>query len=599
MSGIFGIWAKHGPLITPEQLDAMATPLASYGPDGEQTWCDGNIGLGHKMLHTTPESRQERLPLSSTQIAALQHCGPFIVTADARIDNRTELFKELNIAHALHAEMPDSTLILYAYEKWGHQCPKYLLGAYAFVVWDQKAQTLFCARDHVGARPFYYYDSPARFLFATDIQAILASPEVPQRLDSTAIEAAQYMETRALLNRTLFHDILKLPPAHSMVIKKTGQYLERYWQLGEVPRLHMKSIQECTELIYGETKRAVAACTRSAFPIGSHLSGGLDSSSVTVLAAQQLRAQKTALACAFTWSPAPITTGDALQNEHTLIEAVCQQEGISCWYNSLQEVDVINLYQRDISREPTAFLFCEPAVRRAALAQGIRIMLSGWGGDEIVTYNGDGYLAQLLHQGRWRKLGQELYAYQKIYGGTHFNLLRTKVLEPYLPDWLLQYRERNNAQPGQIRYSRAAAKRLWRNRQQVRPRPTPDHTRRRRWEDGHITARLEAWAAQTDGHYLDYRYPLLDRKLLDLCFAIPPSYFLHTGWKRYIYRRAMEGVLPDAVCWNRSKGDPAREQMVRTVLHQAQVQYFTAIRQGKIQLPTVPSFDLQQLIRVP
>ena len=104
------------------------------------------------MLHTTPESLYEKLPQQDDEAG-------LVITADARIDNRDELFDALGIPNPDRPTMPDSALILKAYRKWGQDCPNHLLGAFAFTIWDKKEQSLFCARDQMGFKPFYYYRS--------------------------------------------------------------------------------------------------------------------------------------------------------------------------------------------------------------------------------------------------------------------------------------------------------------------------------------------------------------------------------------------------------------------------------------------------------
>src|SRR5262245_26739983 len=121
----------------------MLAILAHRGPDGANHWRVGSIGLGHRMVWTTPESLHERLPLVFAD-------GALAITADARIDNREELITALHLGGKPASEIVDSALILSAYERWGEHCPEYLLGDFAFAIWDAREQTLFCARDHAG-----------------------------------------------------------------------------------------------------------------------------------------------------------------------------------------------------------------------------------------------------------------------------------------------------------------------------------------------------------------------------------------------------------------------------------------------------------------
>src|SRR5262245_20600165 len=160
----------------------MVASVAHRGPDASGSWCQGAVGLGHRMLWTTPESLSEKLPLAN-------QAGDLAITADARIDNRDELTAALGLPP--HSGVTDSMLILLAYEHWGEHCPEKLLGDFAFAIWDGRKRVLFCARDHFGVKPFYYCHSGRLFAFASEIKALLSLPEVPRRLNE--VRVADYL----------------------------------------------------------------------------------------------------------------------------------------------------------------------------------------------------------------------------------------------------------------------------------------------------------------------------------------------------------------------------------------------------------------------
>lgn len=150
MSGIVGIYHLDGRPVEQQDVQRMTDSIAHRGPDGSAVWIEGPVGLGHRMLYTTPESLHEKLPLTN-------RTGDLTITADARIDNRNELFSMLNFNGRPRETIPDSEIILVAYEKWGEKCPEKLLGDFAFTIWDKRKQAIFCARDPIGIKPFYYY----------------------------------------------------------------------------------------------------------------------------------------------------------------------------------------------------------------------------------------------------------------------------------------------------------------------------------------------------------------------------------------------------------------------------------------------------------
>ena len=179
MSGIAGALNLNGRPLEREDMARMVQSIAHRGPDGSGVWSEGAVGLGHRMLWTTPESLNEKLPLADG-------ARNMAITADARIDNRDELFDALNV-DGQRDEISDSELILLAYQRWGERCPERLQGDFAFAIWDGVNQLLFCARDHMGVKPFHYYRSSQAFIFASEIKALFALPEVSPRINESRL----------------------------------------------------------------------------------------------------------------------------------------------------------------------------------------------------------------------------------------------------------------------------------------------------------------------------------------------------------------------------------------------------------------------------
>lgn len=564
MSAIFGIWQRDGAPVEQRQVQNMQRTLAAWGPDGEGCWQQGSLALGQMMLWNTPEARYEVLPCCSPGYPQRVLC------ADARIDNRSELLTALQIPAAQAATLGDSQLILHAYERWGEACPRYLVGDYAFALWDGGQQRLVCGRDALGLRPFYYHASPHRLIFASDIKAILAVGDVPQELDPDAVLATHYFGARELQTRTLFRQIAKLPAAHTLTFTAEGQQQQRYWHPPTQPAAQPPSLPEAAEQLRQQVEQAVAACLRTPYPVGSHLSGGLDSSSITLLAAQQLAVQGRQLAGLFSWSPPP-PPGDAPPtDERARIEVVCRHLNLACDYTALTQEDVIAVCRRDLRVEPTTMLYHESLVQQTAAARNIRVLLSGWGGDEAVTHNGQGYLAQLLLAGEWRTLTAALQQFSTRQAVSRWSAWKSQVMTPLLPDWLQAWQDRRRPVARQAALTPSVRRLLLRNLRRTRPRAGVLRNQRTALLDGYLTQRCEAWCASGAPQQIDYRYPLLDRRLLDFCLGLPPSYFLQQGWKRYLFRRALSDVLPAAICWAATKHDPAVKQSLTQIVQPGQ-----------------------------
>lgn len=272
MSAIAGIYYLDGQPVDPADLGRMLETLAHRGSDRVGVWSEGHIGFGHRMLWTTPESLQEQLPL-------VNQTGDLAIAADARIDNRDELIAALGLMDRPSDKITDSQLILAAYEKWGDRCPEKLLGDFAFAIWDGRSQRLFCARAPMGVKPFYYYRSSRLFVFASEIKALLCLVEVPRLLNElkVAYHLALLFEDQAI---TFYQNIWRLLAAHSITIGCEETQIRRYWSSDPTREVRLHSDQEYAEAFREIFTEAVRCRLRSAFPVGSTLSGGLDSSSI-------------------------------------------------------------------------------------------------------------------------------------------------------------------------------------------------------------------------------------------------------------------------------------------------------------------------------
>ena len=307
--------------------------------------------------------------------------------------------------------------------------------------------------------------------------------------------------------------------------------------------------------------------------MGVHLSSGLDSSSVAVLAARELRRQGRPPPLAFSWLPEPggRPPREDHAREYALIDAVCEREGLQVFHRSPGPEDVIATLRHDVARPGVHVHMNEEVVQRCAEHRGVRVLLSGWGGDEGVSCNGRGYYESLLLRGRWARLCAEFRA-----SGKGPYLFLAEVLLPLAHPDLLRRLRRLLRGKGPRRRRRLVDPAFAR-----RAKPLPQPILRRfsvryaqLWllRSGHLGERMEGWAASGARRGIEYRYPLLDRRLLEFALGLPPEQYRRGRWNRWLMRHALGAalrgapsgtsaggpVLPPEVCWNRSKADPAR-----------------------------------------
>ena len=562
-----------------DEVAAMLAAHAGHGRAGATHWADCGAAFG---------VRSTAAPEASLR---MHRDSGLVVAAAARLDDREGLCGLLNIPRAEQSGLTDADLILRAYMRWGRLCPERLLGDFAFAVWDRRRRELFCARDPVGVQPLYYAQTPAGLVFASTVAAAVAAPSVPDALDEAAV--AVFL-TRSTLGDgttntstwTLFQAVRRTPPGHALVVKAEAgrspgapggirKKLERHWRPEQAPRARPASDEDYARQFLEIYQRAVRDRLRGADPVGVHLSGGLDSSSIAALAARALRREGRPPPLAFTWVPAPDSAPPQQPpaTEHLLVRDLCAREGLTALHCPPSPAGLVAVHLRDGAYPGVHVHLNEEAVMRCAAARGVRVLLSGWGGDEGISFNGLGYPAQLLFSGRWRTL-------HAICAAQGWNLpgFLMEVVAPLLHPRLPFHLQRRHPLWGPHSH-RARERRRWfidpAFARRAKPPPRrffrPVGTRRTQllfMQSGSLSERMEGWAENGLRHGMEYRYPLLDRRVLEFALGLPSDQYWRGRWRRWLMRYALSlpdggaggAVLPDRLCWHQSKDDPIRHK---------------------------------------
>ncbi len=417
MSAIVGSYRLDEGSADAPALDRMLEAVAHRGWDASGAWLEGHVGLGHRMLWTTPESLEEKLP-------AVSASGDLVVTADARIDNRDELLRLLDLppnesdgTGETPRTVTDSELILASYRRFGEHCVERLLGDFAFAIWDVRRERLFCARDPIGLKPFYYhYRSKGVFVFGSEVKARLAVPAVPRRVNAARVSdflVGLYEDPTAT-----FHDgIVRLPSAHCLTVSREGISLRRYWELDPSRELALGSDAEYAEAFGELFTEAIRCRLRSAHPLGVSFSGGIDSAAV-VCASRKLLAESGA---------PPLNTFTSLHegigaaDDRPYMEAVLRQGSLEAHVIEGEEIGpashVDELVRVLDGPYDNAHLSAGWELRRLIQEHDVRVVLGGDGGDDSVFY-GSVYLTELARSGHWISLLREASGLaQKHWGG--------------------------------------------------------------------------------------------------------------------------------------------------------------------------------------
>ena len=398
------------------------------------------------------------------------------------------------------APVTEDTLLLAALERFGPSGLDQVLGDFAFASWNNISQRLVCARDVFGIRPLAYVHQPGRlFAFASFPKAMFGSGIVPKKIDEDAL--ARLMALAFRFDDCLVAGIQRLPPAHFIEVSREGLSLTRYWQLNRSALGTRRcSPDEATRELRLLVDEAVKCRLPRNGEIGAHLSGGLDSSAIAVLAVRRLREEGRAL---HAYSFLDRERNDiTLEDETEFVKAVLEQEDDIDWTPIRPPAGVTLGAQIEADKvTPLRADAPENAVCTRAEEQGVGLVLSGWGGDEGATFNGKGTLAELFLRGRWRTLAREVAALKRERGWPASRIFYGEVLSYLLPGPAKRLaravaRRKPNLQTliGRM-LSGAARRRLAASGgQELSMAPDGRENRWRLMTSPHVTERVEDWA---------------------------------------------------------------------------------------------------------
>ena len=299
MSAIAGIYHLNKEPIPIEHSKLMMSAFAKFPSDNIELLHQDNLFFGCHAQWITPESVGETLPYCD-------YNSQLTITADAIIDNRSELFNKLQIDAEDRSTISDSRLILLAYQKWGEEITSQLVGDYAFFIWDAKNQILFGARDFSGSRTLYFHQNHQKFVFSTTISSILQLPFVDKKLDEQWVAeflAIPDMFNTVSLTSTVYKGIQQIPPSHTIKVNNGNVELSRFHAIDLSRKTIFKSNEEYEEAFKELYSKTISEQVRTTRNVGAHLSGGLDSGSVVSFAANRLKSENKPL-YTFSYIPA-------------------------------------------------------------------------------------------------------------------------------------------------------------------------------------------------------------------------------------------------------------------------------------------------------
>jgi asparagine synthase (glutamine-hydrolysing) len=494
----------------------------------------------------------------------LGHCDEAEIASDGPI---TALFHG-RLDSALGPAGSGAEAVLAAYQHHEKRFASALIGEFACVVWDGRARCLYLVRDALGQHPLHFWKTGKGIVFATEPQGLLALPQVPREIDERWLA-----RSLALLpqedGRTTYRGIERVQPGHLMIVTAQDLRQERYWRPEELPPVRLKDAREYAETARTLLDEAIRCRIAGAQTVGSHLSAGLDSSSVTALTARQL-AEKGQRLLAFTAVPDADFDGSAYRSRiwdegplarqvaelYPNIDHILVSNGAGSLFDSFDETGATGMPVMNPMNQ-----IWTSAIGRAAQQRGVSVLLDGGMGNMSISYDGFGFLARLARTGDWITLAGHLAALHRQ--GTAWRSIANRIFIPLLPQHLRRRVRRALGRPEAELRDFSALRPEFAEPQGVFDEAVAMAGDVSNSALGQQDVRLavinrvdSAMYRRADRRRFGFIFsdPTADQRLVEFCLAIPPEQFFWQGESRSLVRRMMQGLLPEAVRLERRKG---------------------------------------------
>lgn len=556
MCGIAGILALSETSLDPRGntvgVTSMIDALVHRGPDDGGVWHDADCTLGHRRLAIIDLTSSGRQPMASDDDLQLQ------IVFNGEIYNYQQLRRTLESAGARFRTRTDTEVLLRAYAKWGESCVDHLRGMFAFAIWDGRRRRLMLARDRVGKKPLFYAEHAGKLYFGSELQSILANPEIPRSLNRLGID--HYLSYGYIPSpESGFLGIHKLPPAHYGLWERGKKsVIERYWKLSYQPRSEITEVEAIAELRERMTE-AVRLRLVSDVPVGAFLSGGIDSSIVVgLMAGLSSRPVKTY----------SIGFRDERFNELPHARRVADRWGTD-HHEMIVEPDALTILPRLIRHfgEPFADVSAIPTYYVAeATRRHVTVALNGDGGDESFAgyerYLGN-YLAERIHRfpgGRLisslasRLLPDSLDPRNRVRQVKRFLQTAAMPMRERYPRWLTYFSEAEKrviyAQDSRIDHDNLLGRLL-------EELPDLDPVSRAMAVDvgtylpDDLLVKVDI---TTMANGLEARSPFLDHEVMELAARLPAEIRTRGRVPKYILKRAFADLLPEENLHRRKMG---------------------------------------------
>jgi len=545
MCGITGkIFFSQEKNIEESEIKRMTDVIQHRGPDDEGFYINKNVGLGFRRLSIIDLNTGHQ-PLSNES-------GSKWIVFNGEIYNFLELRRELQQKGYFFKTKTDTEVILKLYEEYGVHCVDYLRGMFAFAIWDNDTQQIFCVRDRFGIKPFYYYSDKEKLVFASEIKAILKSKNVDKTLSTDGLDS-YFTFGYITSDLSIYKEIKKLQPAHYLLLSfknKVTLQIKRYWEICFQPD-YSKTENQWSEEIESALSESVKLHMISDVPLGAFLSGGIDSSSVVTMMAKN--------------SNQPIKTfsigfKEQKYNELQYARQIATKYGCE-HHEQIVDPESIDLLPKLVNAydEPFADSSAIPTYYVSKLARKhVTVALSGDGGDELfagygiykrlndIYSNPLNFKSPLLNKFIWGNLHKIIPYNVRGKSATYFLSQNRKLVSAYSNVWPRAERKKLLLNHGIVNTSTGSES----YKEDILNKGSYDFVTNMQNLDLK-TYMVDSILTKVDRasmiNSLEVRVPLLDHKFAELTFKIPSYLKLQKNDQKYILKQAMSPYLPPSI----------------------------------------------------
>jgi len=549
MNAQFGRWNFAGEPPPESYMQEIDTLLAPLGPDESGAFSNAGVNIIYRAFHTTKESHSETQPHISR--------SGVVTTWDGRLDNRSELLRDLRTARA---DAPDVAIVAAAYEEWGTKCLARLLGDWAMSIWNPNTRSLVLAKDFVGARHLCYLFDTNQVTWSTNLDPLVLCAGKTFALDEEYV--AGWFSFFPAAHLTPYSGIHAVPPSSFVLLQPGRCTIKKYWEFDPGKRVRYLTDSEYEEHFRTAFRQAVERRLRSDTPILAELSGGMDSSSIVCMADNIIARDAAETPRLDTISC--YNHSDPDWNEHPYFAKVEQMRGRTGCHIVVgtPESTAFELECGTFTATPATGARPSDASRQfaAALAsQGNRVLLSGVGGDEVTggVPTPAPELMDFMARARLATLARQLkvWALNKRKPWFHLFFAAVRGFFPAsvagVPKYMRPVGWLNSTF---VRRYRAALTGYPSRVKLLGPLPT--------FQENMSTLdalrRQLACLGLPSNPLYEKRYPFLDRTLLEFLYAIPREQLLRPGQRRSLMRRALVGIVPDDILNRKRKAFSVR-----------------------------------------